>query len=70
MVSACQIGKGIKNSAGWGTAQREQTHGNGQGVVQSYAVVDGEHAWKDRKGVGNEARRETGPSDEKTYLLF
>lgn len=38
---------------------------NGQGIVQSYAVVDGECAWKNRKGVRNEARIEARPVDEK-----
>lgn len=46
----------LKNSQG------EWTCGSGQGVPQSYAVADGECAWRERKGGGNEARKEAGLS--------
>lgn len=50
----------MQNSPGWRIAQGEWTCGNGQGVPQSYAVADGECACRDRKGGGNEARKEAG----------
>lgn len=48
----------MKGTPGWRTAPGEWAHEYEQGILQSYAVVNWEYAWRDRHGVRNEARKE------------